>query len=98
MRVALDQFAPTAIAALTAAVALLPFALAAGAAGNEITQPMAVVVLGGLVTAMAVNLLIVPAIGLAFGAAIPTGTAPIGPGAEGQSDGPASARRVGIEA
>jgi Cu/Ag efflux pump CusA len=98
MRVALDQFAPTAMAAVATAVALLPFALASDAAGNEITQPMAVVILGGLVTAMAVNLLVVPAISLAFGAAIPMGTAPIEPEADGQSKGPPSAPRVTVEA
>jgi hypothetical protein len=46
---------------------------------------MAVVMLGGLVTAMVVNLLIVPAISLAFGAAIPMGTAPIEPEADARS-------------
>jgi hypothetical protein len=54
---------------------------------------MAVVMLGGLVTAMAVNLLIVPAISLAFGAAIPMGTAPIEPGADAQAG-----RTVTVEA
>jgi hypothetical protein len=45
------------------------------AAGNEITQPMAEVILGGLVTATLVNLFIVPAISLAFGAAERAATA-----------------------
>jgi Cu/Ag efflux pump CusA len=98
MQVALDQFAPTAMAAVATALALLPFALAPGAAGNEITQPMAVVMLGGLVTAMVVNLLVVPAISLAFGAAIPMGSAPIEPEADGQPGKPASAPHASIGA
>jgi hypothetical protein len=43
---------------------------------------MAVVILAGLVTATIVNLLIVPAICLAFGAAIPAGSEPLEPEAD----------------
>jgi Cu/Ag efflux pump CusA len=86
MDVALDRFAPTAMASVATALAMLPFALWGTAAGNEITQPMAVVVLAGLVTATLVNLLVVPAICLAFGAAIPAGEEPL-PAEEGTQPG-----------
>ena len=93
MRVAVEQFAPTAAAVVVTAVAVLPFALASGASGNELTQPMAVVILAGLVTATVVNLLIVPAICLAFGAAIPVGAEPLATEAdEGTDTSPRQAR------
>jgi Cu/Ag efflux pump CusA len=78
LRVAVEQFAPTAASMVVTAVAVLPFALASDAAGNELMQPMAVVILAGLVTASIVSLLIVPAICLAFGAAIPVRSEPLG--------------------
>ena len=88
-----DVFAPTAAAVVVTAVAVLPFALASGASGNELTQPMAVVILAGLVTATVVNLLIVPAICLAFGAAIPVGAEPLATEAdEGTDTSPRQAR------
>jgi multidrug efflux pump subunit AcrB len=77
MRVALGRFGPTAMASVATALAVLPFALWGTASGNEITQPMAVVILAGLVTATLVNLLVVPAICLAFGEAIPAGEEPL---------------------
>jgi Cu/Ag efflux pump CusA len=92
--VALDRFAPTTMAAVTTALALLPFALASNAAGNEITQPLAVVTLAGLVTATVVNLLVVPAICLAFGAAIPKGATPLEAGRTRPDTGPRETREA----
>ncbi|MEA2396546.1 MAG: hypothetical protein QOK25_102 [Thermoleophilaceae bacterium] len=94
MKVALDRFAPTTMAAVTTALALLPFALASNAAGNEITQPLAVVTLAGLVTATVVNLLVVPAICLAFGAAIPKGATPLEAGRTRPDTGPRETREA----
>jgi Cu/Ag efflux pump CusA len=54
--------------ALCAALALIPLALAGDAPGYEIEQPMAVVILGGLVTSTALNLLLLPALYARFGA------------------------------
>jgi CzcA family heavy metal efflux pump len=54
-------------AAATAAV-LLPLVVLGGRAGLEIVHPMAVVMLGGLVTATLVTLFVVPALYLRFGA------------------------------
>lgn len=45
---------------------MLPLALAGGA-GNEILQPLAIVVLGGLFTSTALTLLVIPALYAQFG-------------------------------
>lgn len=52
--------------ALTSALGMLPLAIASGA-GNEILQPLAIVVLGGLVTSTALTLLVIPALYAKFG-------------------------------
>jgi Cu/Ag efflux pump CusA len=62
-----ERFAPIVATTVAAALAFLPFALFGNIAGHEILQPMAIVVLGGLVTAMIVNLLVVPSLYLRFG-------------------------------
>jgi Cu/Ag efflux pump CusA len=46
--------------ALAAALALIPLVLQGDKAGNEIQSPMAVVVLGGLLTSTILNIYIVP--------------------------------------
>ena len=51
---------------LTAAVVALPLALALGA-GNEILQPLAIVVLGGLITSTLLTLLVIPALYARYG-------------------------------
>jgi Cu/Ag efflux pump CusA len=63
-----ERFAPITTTAIATALAFLPFALGGDLAGHEILQPMAVTVLGGLVTATLVNLLVVPSLYLRFGA------------------------------
>jgi nickel/cobalt tolerance cation efflux system protein len=52
--------------ALTSALGTLPLALAFGA-GNEILQPLAIVVLGGLITSTLLTLLVLPALYARFG-------------------------------
>ncbi len=63
-----DRLAPILMTAVVSALAVLPFALLGNIAGHEILYPMAVAVLGGLVSATLVNVLVVPALYLAFGA------------------------------
>ena len=52
--------------ALTSALGTLPLVLSGGA-GNEILQPLAIVVLGGLFTSTALTLLVIPALYAKFG-------------------------------
>jgi Cu/Ag efflux pump CusA len=62
-----ERFAPIATTAAALALALAPFAFAGDIAGNEITHAAAAVVLGGLVSTLVLNLLIVPSLYLHFG-------------------------------
>lgn len=68
---AMERLAPILMTALSAALALIPLALKAGQPGGEIEAPMAVVILCGLVSSTALNLLVVPALYLRFGARNP---------------------------
>ena len=51
---------------------LLPLVLGGNAPGHEIEHPMAVVILGGLVSSTLLNLLVMPVLYLAFGRRAPT--------------------------
>jgi Cu/Ag efflux pump CusA len=53
--------------AVVTALGLLPLALGSGQAGREIEGPMAIVILGGLVTSTALNLLVLPTLALRWG-------------------------------
>jgi hypothetical protein len=53
--------------ALTAGLSLLPFILAADAPGKEILHPLAVVVLGGILTSTLLDQLVTPAVFYKFG-------------------------------
>jgi Cu/Ag efflux pump CusA len=57
-----DRLLPIIMTALTSALALLPLAINADSPGNEIQSPMAMVILGGLVTSTILNIYVVPAI------------------------------------
>jgi predicted RND superfamily exporter protein len=57
-----ERFLPTVLTAIATALAFLPFLLFGNIPGHEIMQPMAIVVLGGLVTATLVNLYLLPAL------------------------------------
>ena len=47
---------------LTSALALVPIALGGDEPGNEIQSPMAIVILGGLISSTILNVYIVPAV------------------------------------
>jgi Cu/Ag efflux pump CusA len=66
LRGASERLVPILMTALVTALALLPLALTSGAAGNEIEGPMAIVILGGLVTSTALNLLVLPTLALRY--------------------------------
>ena len=57
----MDRLVPILMTALAAVLGLVPLALAAGEPGSELLAPLAVVVLGGLVTSTLLNLIVVPA-------------------------------------
>jgi CzcA family heavy metal efflux pump len=67
IRGAEERLAPILMTALATALALLPIALGGSRPGHEIEHPMAVVILGGLVTSTALNLLVMPALVLLWG-------------------------------
>lgn len=67
-RGARERVAPIMMTALTAGLALVPLAISGNIPGNEIEHPMAIVILGGLVTSTLVNLFVVPSLYLRFGA------------------------------
>ena len=57
----MERLVPILMTALSAALGLLPLALASGQSGSELLAPLAVVVLGGLLTSTFLNLFVVPA-------------------------------------
>jgi len=67
LRGARERLAPILMTALATAFALVPLVVAGNIAGQEIEYPMAIVILGGLITSTLLNLLIVPALYLRFG-------------------------------
>jgi CzcA family heavy metal efflux pump len=67
MRGARERIAPIMMTALTTGLALIPLAIAGDIPGHEIEHPMAIVILGGLVTSTLLNLLVVPTLYLRFG-------------------------------
>jgi CzcA family heavy metal efflux pump len=64
-----ERFAPILMTAATTGLAFLPLAIFGNIAGLEIVHPMAIVVLGGLVTTTLFTLVGIPAMYLLFGAA-----------------------------
>ena len=67
MRGSKERIAPIMMTALTAGLALVPLVVAGTIPGHEIEHPMAMVILGGLVTSTLLNLFVIPALYLRFG-------------------------------
>ena len=61
MQGSVERLVPILMTALTAILGLVPLVIAAGEPGSELLAPLAVVVLGGLVTSTILNLFVVPA-------------------------------------
>jgi Cu/Ag efflux pump CusA len=67
LRGAQERLRPILMTALSTGLAILPLVVAGEIPGAEIEHPMAVVILGGLVTSTLLNLFVVPALYLRFG-------------------------------
>src|SRR5262249_34540366 len=67
IRGASERLTPVLMTAVVTALGLLPLALGSGKPGKEIEGPMAIVILGGLATSTALNLLILPTLAHRFG-------------------------------
>jgi Cu/Ag efflux pump CusA len=57
-----DRLNPILMTALASALALLPMVVAGQKPGNEIQAPMAIVILGGLITSTLLNLYVIPSV------------------------------------
>jgi CzcA family heavy metal efflux pump len=67
-RGASERLSPILMTALASGLGLLPLVLAGGKPGSEIETPMAIVILSGLGTATVLNMVVLPALYLRFGA------------------------------
>jgi copper/silver efflux system protein len=67
VRGSLERISPILMTALTAGLALIPLAIGGGEPGNELQTPMAIVILGGLLSATALNMLVLPALYWLYG-------------------------------
>jgi CzcA family heavy metal efflux pump len=76
LRGASERVVPILMTALVTGFALLPIALSGDRPGGEIDGPMAVVILGGLVSSTTLNLLLLPVLCLRFGAFAPSAAPP----------------------
>ena len=78
IRGASERLIPVLMTASITGFALLPIALKPQAAGQEIEGPMAIVILGGLVSSTFLTLILLPSLALRFGKFQQTNVAPAG--------------------
>ncbi len=67
LRGAKERLAPILMTASATGLALVPLAVAGSIPGHEVEHPMAIVILGGLITSTLLNLFVLPSLYLRFG-------------------------------
>jgi CzcA family heavy metal efflux pump len=67
LRGASERLSPILMTALATGLALVPLVITGDIPGHEIEYPMAIVILGGLITSTLLNLFVVPSLYLSFG-------------------------------
>ena len=67
IRGAADRLPPILMTSIVTGLGVLPLAIGMGDPGREVEGPMAVVILGGLISSMALNLIVLPTLALRYG-------------------------------
>ena len=97
IRGATERLVPILMTALAAGLALVPIALSAGEPGSEIQAPMAMVIMFGLLSSTALNMVVVPILYERFGRpAEARGPVALGAHWNGRDHGPPASEAGGL--
>jgi Cu/Ag efflux pump CusA len=67
IRGAADRLTPILMTSIVTGLGVLPLAVGMNDPGREVEGPMAVVILGGLISSVALNLIVLPTLALRYG-------------------------------